>query len=212
MVLPLRRFCKATFPFCSESNISAFVKISVYFNFVSSISGREVTLVWTTSEEINNSGFDIERSIVNGDWTKVGFVQGNGTTNETRSYTFVDKNINSGNYNYRLKQIDFNGNFEYFNLGNEVIIGIPSKFDLSQNYPNPFNPTTKIDFQIPTDGNVKISVYDNSGKLVSVITNGFRAAGYYTVDFNASNLSSGVYFYKLESNTLSKVMKMSIIK
>ena len=181
-------------------------------SFVSSISGREVTLAWTTSEEINNSGFDIERSALNTDWTKIGFVQGNGTTNEIKNYTYTDKNLNSGNYNYRLKQIDFNGNFEYYNLGNEVIVNVPAQFSLYQNYPNPFNPSTKIDFEIPSDGNVKISVYDNSGKLVSVITNGFRAAGYYTVDFNASNLSSGVYFYKLESNILSKVMKMSIIK
>jgi len=128
------------------------------------------------------------------------------------NYTYTDKNLSSGNYNYRLKQIDFNGNFVYYNLGNEVIVNVPAKFSLNQNYPNPFNPSTKIDFEIPADGNVKLSVYDNSGKLVSVITNGFKAAGYYTVDFNASNLSSGVYFYKLESNTLSKVMKMSIIK
>ena len=180
--------------------------------FVSDVSGRNVNLAWTTSEEVNNSGFDIERSSVSNEWTKIGFVQGNGTTNEIRNYTYSDRNLSSGNYSYRLKQIDFNGNFVYYNLGAEVNVNVPAKFSLYQNYPNPFNPTTKIDFEIPSDGNVKISVYDNSGKLVSTITNGFRAAGYYTVNFNASNLSSGVYFYKLESNNLSKVMKMSVIK
>jgi hypothetical protein len=181
-------------------------------SFTSTINGTVVTLSWATSSETNNAGFDIERSSVNSQWTKIGNVSGNGTTTEPRSYTYVDRNLNSGTYNYRLKQIDFNGNFEYFNLSNEVVVGIPSDFSLSQNYPNPFNPSTKIDFQIPTDGNVTLSVYDNSGKLVSVISDGFRAAGYYSVDFNATNLSSGVYFYKLESGNFSKVMKMSLIK
>jgi hypothetical protein len=111
-----------------------------------------------------------------------------------------------------LKQIDFNGNFEYFNLSDEVIVGVPDKFNLSQNYPNPFNPSTKIDFEIPRDGNVKISLFDNSGKLVSTVVNGFRSAGYYTVNFSGLNLSSGVYFYKLEAEGFSKVMKMTLLK
>lgn len=180
--------------------------------FTSTVINKDVKLNWSTSEELNNSGFDIERSLVNGEWTRVGNVVGNGTTNEPKNYEFTDRNLNSGKYNYRLKQIDFNGNYVYYNLGTEIVIGIPDKFILSQNYPNPFNPTTKIDFAIPADGNVKISVYDNSGKLISTITDGFRSAGYYTVDFNASNISSGVYFYKLEMNTVSKVMKMTVIK
>jgi len=181
-------------------------------SFVSSINGKDVTLIWSTAFEINNSGFDIERSLVNGQWTKAGFVNGNDTTSEQQNYTFTDKNLNSGTYNYRLKQIDYNGSFEYFNLSNEVVIAIPAKFNLSQNYPNPFNPSTKIQFEIPVDANVKLSVYDNSGKLVSVISDGFKPAGYYTVDFNAANLSSGVYFYKLETPQYTKVLKMSVIK
>jgi hypothetical protein len=181
-------------------------------SFTSSVNGTDVTLAWTTSSETNNSGFDIERSSSNIEWTKLSTVNGNGTTTEPMSYSYVDKNLNSGIYNYRLKQIDFNGNFEYFNLSNEVQISTPGEFTLSQNYPNPFNPSTKIDFQLPTDGNVKLSVFDISGKLVSVITNGFRTAGYHTVDFNSANLSSGIYFYRLEGNNFSKVMKMTLIK
>ncbi|MBK8981922.1 MAG: T9SS type A sorting domain-containing protein [Ignavibacteria bacterium] len=181
-------------------------------SFASVINGTDVTLMWSTSSETNNSGFDIERSSVSGQWTKAGSVTGNGTTTEQQNYTFTDKNLNSGTYNYRLKQIDYNGNFEYFNLSNEVIIAVPVKYNLSQNYPNPFNPSTKIQFEIPVDANVKLSVYDNSGKLVSVITDGFKPAGYYTVDFNATNLSSGIYFYKLETAQYNKVLKMSVIK
>ena len=181
-------------------------------SFTSTVTNRDVTLNWSTASELNNSGFDIERSAVEGQWTKVGNVQGNGTTNEVKNYQFTDRNVTSGTYSYRLKQIDFNGNFEYFNLSEEIIVGIPDKFSLSQNYPNPFNPTTKIDFQLPADGNVKVTVFDNSGKVISEIVNGFKTAGYHTVTFDGSNLSSGVYFYKLESGNYSKVMKMTLVK
>ena len=111
-----------------------------------------------------------------------------------------------------MKQIDFNGNFEYFNLSNEVVIGLPGSFALSQNYPNPFNPSTRIDFQLPKDGNVNISVYDNSGKEVMTVVNEFKAAGYYTVNLNASALSSGIYFYKITSDNFSSVKKMMLVK
>ena len=186
-------------------------------SFTSTVDKKDVNLRWTTSFEINNSGFDIERSAVNSNtWNRAGFIAGNGTISEPVNYEFTDRNLASGKYNYRLKQIDVNGNFAYFNLSNEVEIGIPNTFSMSQNYPNPFNPSTKIGFELPKDGNIKLFVYNNSGKLVSTITEGFRAAGYYTVDFNASNLSSGVYFYKLEysvsGQTFDKVMKMTVIK
>lgn len=181
--------------------------------FTSTIDGKDVTLNWTTSSEINNSGFDIERKVAESEnWSRISFIQGNGSTINTRNYTYTDRNLNSGKYNYRLKQIDFNGNFEYFNLSSEVEIGIPDKFNLSQNYPNPFNPTTSISFDIPKDGNVKLTVFDNSGKLVSTLVNGFKTAGNYSVEFKAENISSGIYFYKLESGNFSKVMKMSLIK
>ncbi len=185
-------------------------------SFTSVVSGRDAILNWSTSEEIYNSGFDIVRSSVAGEWTTVGFVAGNGTTNEAKNYSFTDRGLASGSYNYRLKQIDFNGNYTYYNLSSEVVIGLPEKFDLAQNYPNPFNPSTKIGFALPLDGNVVLSVFDNSGRLVSKISEGFRTAGYYTMDFNASNLSSGVYFYKLEFNgsgsEFTKTMKMTVLK
>ncbi|MGB3018388.1 MAG: T9SS type A sorting domain-containing protein, partial [Ignavibacteria bacterium] len=185
-------------------------------SFTSTINGTSVELRWSTSAEINNSAFDVERSSINGEWSKVGSVAGNGTTTQPKNYEFTDRNLASGKYNYRLKQIDFNGNFEYFNLSNEIEIGLPQKFDLSQNYPNPFNPSTKINFTLPVDGNIVMSIFDNSGRLVSKISEGFKTAGYYTVDFSAANLSSGVYFYKLEFNgsgqNFAKTMKMTVIK
>ncbi|MCY7362944.1 MAG: hypothetical protein LH629_12900, partial [Ignavibacteria bacterium] len=110
-------------------------------SFSSSISGNNVNLNWTTSSEINNAGFDVERSNVNSqtanEWMKIGYVKGNGSVSTLQNYIFTDRFLNSGKYKYRLKQIDFNGNFEYFNLNSDVEIGTPNEFSLSQNYPNP---------------------------------------------------------------------------
>lgn len=185
-------------------------------SFTSVVNGSDVTLNWSTSVELNNSGFDIERSSLNNEWSKIGFINGNGTSNNVNYYSFTDRNLRSGTYNYRLKQIDHNGNFEYFNLSNEVNIGIPLKYDLSQNYPNPFNPSTKINFALPNDGRVSLKIYDMSGKEVMTLINEVKTAGYYSVDFNASSsangLSSGVYFYRLSTSDFTATKKMMLIK
>ncbi|MCB0727556.1 MAG: T9SS type A sorting domain-containing protein, partial [Ignavibacteriae bacterium] len=189
-------------------------------SFVSAVSGRDVTLNWTTANETNNSGFDIERSSATGGvigqtsdvWTKVGSVSGHGTTTSPNSYTFTDRNLAVGKFNYRLKQIDFNGNFEYFELSNEVNIGIPSNFSLSQNYPNPFNPTTNLEFGIPELGFVSLKVFDISGKEVMTLVNEQKDPGYYSVSFNGANLSSGIYFYTIQAGSFVSTKKMTLIK
>ena len=182
-------------------------------SFTSAVNQRDATLNWTTVTESNNSGFNIERqSSVSNEWKEIGNVAGNGTSNNSHSYTFTDRNLESGKYSYRLKQVDFNGNFEFYYLSSEVLIGNPTKFDLSQNYPNPFNPSTKINYDLPSDGYTSLKVYNMSGKEVATLINGNVTAGYHSVNFNASELASGVYYYKLESNGFSKVMKMALIK
>jgi len=166
-------------------------------SFSSTIYKNNVILNWSTTKEINNSGFDLERKTKNGTWTKITFINGNGTNENTSIYTFTDRGLSSENYNYRLKQIDFNGNFEYFNLNNEVNVGAPNQFILAQNYPNPFNPSTVINYEIPLGGNVNIKLFDVSGKELNNLINEFKQAGYYSVSFNGSNLSSGTYFYRI---------------
>lgn len=181
--------------------------------FTANVINSTVNLNWGTISESNNSGFNIERKLVNStEWKNVGFVEGNGTTNTPLEYFFSDRNVATGNYNYRLKQIDFNGNFEYHNLTNEVEVGLPSKYDLSQNYPNPFNPETKINFELPSNGFVTLKVFDISGKEVATIVNEEVTAGFHSVQFNGAGLSSGVYYYRLEANGFLKVMKMALIK
>ena len=139
-------------------------------------------------------------------------MNGHGTTTTSYVYTFTDRNLASGSYNYRLKQIDFNGNYEYHYLGSEVVIGTPTEFALSQNFPNPFNPETKINFQIPASGFVSLKVFDNSGKEVATLVSQTMDAGFHTASFNAASLSSGVYFYKIETQGFVKVMKMALVK
>ena len=185
--------------------------------FTSSVSGRDVKLSWKTESETNNAGFEVERSESGlNQWVKAGYVSGKGTISTPTSYAFEDKKLNSGKYNYRLKQIDNNGNFEYHSLSNVVEVGLPTKYDLSQNYPNPFNPTTKIDFSLPLDSKVSIKLYDISGREVKTLVNDSRTAGYYTVQFNASDLSSGTYFYRImtKSSGADYIMtkKMMLIK
>jgi hypothetical protein len=174
-----------------------------------------VKLVWRTMTELNNSGFEIYRSAknTNTNWVKAGFVRGTGTTNNTTEYTYTDANLTEGKYYYRLKQIDNNGNYRIYDMSGYAVIKPPSKYMLAQNYPNPFNPVTKINYQIPKDSRVTLKIYDATGREVAVILNNVsRAADYYTVEFNASSLASGVYFYKLQADSYSQVLKMVVLK
>lgn len=181
-------------------------------SFTSSISAQNVSLDWTTTSETNNAIFSIERITDQTGWTVIGSVEGNGTTTSSHSYNYTDINVLSGTYKYRLKQIDYNGNFEYFNLSNEVVIGIPQKYSVSQNYPNPFNPTTKIMYSIPIEGIVSIKVFDLTGKEIVTLVNEFKTAGSYSVDLNGSNLSTGNYYYRVISGNFIQTKKMTLIK
>lgn len=193
-------------------------------SFSSNVVNNNVILKWSTVNESNNYGFEIERSLAKGwlenEWTKVGFVNGSGTTNNSSSYSFTDKNLTAGKYNYRLKQIDFNGNYNYHNLSNDVIVGLPEKISLAQNYPNPFNPSTNINFEIPHDGKVTLKIYDMMGKEVATLVNENKSAGFYSVNFNSSSvsggLSSGVYVYRLSlesgSQNFTAEKKMLLVK
>ena len=183
-------------------------------SFGSEAVKRDVTLNWVTAAEIDNTGFDIERRKAGSEtsWDKIGFVSGNKTTNTPTQYKYEDKKLESGRYSYRLKQIDFNGNYTYYELNRTVEVGVPSKINLSQNYPNPFNPVTKIDFDLPEDSKVKIVIYDMLGKEVMTVVNENYKAGYYTVSLNAEKLSSGTYFYRLNTGGQVLTKKMSVVK
>ncbi|HSD62918.1 MAG TPA: T9SS type A sorting domain-containing protein [Ignavibacteriaceae bacterium] len=189
--------------------------------FTASAFGNNVVLNWTTASENNNRGFEIQRSERRGqtegllsersDWERIGFVGGFGTTTEPKSYSYTDNNLPSGNYFYRLKQIDFDGSYKY---SNAVELGVngPAEFSLSQNYPNPFNPTTQISYSIPKDGYVSLKVYNALGQEVAYLVKGMVKAGSHEVTFNASTISSGIYYYRIDAGDNVSVKKMILIK
>lgn len=180
-------------------------------SFNASVSGNSVNLVWKTATELNNKGFEVERKYEAGNWTKIAFVSGNGTTTETNVYSYTDNAVKNGKVSYRLKQVDFDGSFEYSDIV-EANIGTPDKFELLQNYPNPFNPTTSIKYTLPAKSKVELRIYNILGKEVANLVNEMQDAGSYEVSFNASGLSSGVYFYELNAGSFNSKKKMVLIK
>ena len=167
-------------------------------SFTATVLSNSVELNWRTASEMNNKGFDIERSAKSGSWQKIGYAKGNGSSNVPVNYTYKDRILQPGNYEYRLKQIDFNGDFNYYELSNEVSVGNPNSFLLMQNYPNPFNPVTTIRYEIQQSANVSLKIFDMTGREIMTLVDEFKEAGYYKTDFNGGNLSSGAYYYRLE--------------
>ena len=179
-------------------------------SFSAKLNADEIILEWQTATETNNSGFEIERAKYD-EWERIGFVPGYGTTTEPITYSFVDDNIGSGVIRYRLKQIDFDGTFNYSNTI-EVEIISPLNYQLYQNYPNPFNPSTIISYEIPVGSNVTLKIYDILGNEVSILVNEYKTAGTYNVEFDAIDLPTGIYLYKLNAGDFAEMRKMILMK
>lgn len=174
-------------------------------------TGANVELKWITATEKNNFGFEIERRATD-NWCRIGFVEGNGTTNAPSEYSYADKGLSAGRYSYRLKQVDRDGNFTYSQEVNVDVSAAPSAFVLQQNYPNPFNPATMIRYQIPVSGHVTLNVYDAIGREVASLVNEVKESGAYSVMFNGSVLSSGVYVYTLRAGTFTASKMLMLMK
>jgi hypothetical protein len=180
-------------------------------SFTATVSENVVILNWSTASEINNAGFEIQRSTAGNEFVSVGFVNGHSTTTETKDYRFVDANLTAGKYAYRLKQVDFDGTFSYSDVVNVDVNG-PVQFELSQNYPNPFNPSTTIKFSIPQSSNVTMKIFNTLGQEIATIIDKNMEAGGHSINFDASEFNSGIYFYKLDAGLYSEVRKMTLIK
>jgi hypothetical protein len=175
------------------------------------VKGTNVTLNWRTASETNNKGFVIERSSENGQFINVGYVEGSGTTTQPTDYSFTDQKVKAGTYTYRLRQIDLDGTSEIAGQI-EVVVSVPKEFALEQNYPNPFNPSTTIKYSVPVDGRVTLSVFNSLGEKVADLVNQNVEAGSYEYYFDASQLSSGVYFYRIEAGNFTSIKKMMLVK
>jgi hypothetical protein len=181
--------------------------------FNGSVVNNRVELQWSAATETNNKGFEIERAVNDKNWKRVGFVSGRGTTTERQNYSFTDNDLSvSGSYTYRLKQIDYDGSFEY---SNEIVLDvdlIPVEYTLYQNYPNPFNPTTKIRYGIPAESYVSLVVYNLLGDKIEILVDEKKPAGSYEVEFNANSLPSGVYFYSLQTEGFKSTKKLILLR
>ena len=184
-------------------------------SFTANVSDNAVKLTWATATEVNSYGFEIERTSVKNTWETLGFVEGAGNSNSPKEYSFVDNSVSNGKYTYRLKQIDLDGSYKY-SKEIEVTVGAPTKFELAQNYPNPFNPTTTINYAIPKVSEsgvaVQLKVYDALGREVATLVNGKQTAGEYSVKFDASKMTSGIYFYTLRAGNFVQTRKMILMK
>jgi hypothetical protein len=180
------------------------------FTAKQSVSGIE--LQWVTATEVSNYGFDVERANAGKDaiWEKIGFIGGHGNSNSQNNYSFIDNKPLSAKMQYRLKQIDKNGSFNYTkSVEAEAFI---LKYDLAQNFPNPYNPSTLIIYSIAAQSNVTIKIYNVLGKLITTLVNENKEAGNYQVNFNAAGLSNGVYFYKIQAGNYTATKKMLLLK
>jgi hypothetical protein len=180
-------------------------------SFTAKASGVDVELNWSTATETNNQGFEVERKIAGGGYEQAGYVAGFGTTTEPKSYSFIDTDLQEGNYTYRIKQIDYDGAYEY-SAEVSVEVEIPLEYSLEQNYPNPFNPATTIKYSLAEDGYVKLAVYNMLGEEVATVVNTTQKAGRYEVNFNAIKLSSGVYVYRIEAGNFTASKKLMLLK
>ncbi len=181
-------------------------------SFSASVTGLgDVVLNWSTATETNNHMFEIERRAETGEYFTIGFVNGAGTTTEPQNYVYTDRTVETGKYFYRLKQMDFDGRYEY---SDEVEIDVngPLSFNLEQNYPNPFNPSTNIKYSVAESGHITLSVYNTVGEEVAILVDGFKESGFFEVAFDATNLPSGVYLYRLQSENSVQLKKMMLLK
>ena len=185
-------------------------------SFAADVKQGKVFLSWETATELNNLGFFIERRNIDAvetetEWVEIGFKEGQGNSTERNLYRFEDNPLYDGTYHYRLRQVDYDGSFEY---SNEVEVNLFSvkSFELSQNYPNPFNPTTTISFQLPEASFITLKVFDALGTEVATIAEGRYPAGVHEVNFNAENISSGLYMYRIISGANELTRKMMVIK
>ncbi len=191
-----------------------------YFN--GSVTGQGmVDLHWGTLSETNNYGFEVEKSEnspASYQTVPNSFIPGHGTTLEPQHYAYTDVTATPGEWWYRLKQIDLDGTVHYTDgvqvnvLTDVVEQGLPASTSLLQNYPNPFNPSTTIKFALAQPGQTTLRIFDVLGKEVATLVNEMKIGGQHSVEWTPTNLSSGLYYYRLESGGYVAMKKFLLLK
>ena len=179
-----------------------------------------VELYWSTASETNNYGFEVQKCTEEDTSYRTipgSFQAGQGTTVKETQYRYTDEFATPGNWLYRLKQIDLDGTTHYsagIHVGVLADAGevAPGRYALSQNYPNPFNPTTRIAFTIAHRQWATLKVWDVTGRAVATLLDEWREPGTYAVEFDASSLPSGVYFYRLQAGDFTQTKRLMVLK
>ncbi|MGB5875472.1 MAG: T9SS type A sorting domain-containing protein [Bacteroidota bacterium] len=186
-----------------------------------SVDANTVRLEWVTLAEVNNFGFEVQKSAdgqVQYETISNSFLPGYGTTVEPHAYSYTDTMASGGSWYYRLKQTDLDGEVHYTEgVRVEVLTvldeeQIPHGFILDQNYPNPFNPVTTLSFSLLSQGRVTLTIYNTAGEKVATLVDEPRAAGDHTVMFDASSVASGVYLYRLTAGSSVSTKKMVVVR
>ncbi|HMU44514.1 MAG TPA: phytase [Ignavibacteriaceae bacterium] len=181
--------------------------------FTATTEENKVKLKWQTVTELNNSGFEVQRKSENeNEFKMLAFVKGKGNSMMLNEYYFEDLDLTPGVYSYRLKQMDFDGTFEYSNTV-DVEITLPTEFSLEQNYPNPFNPSTNIQYTISSRQFVTLKIFNSLGEEIETLVNEFQDAGVHSAFYILnSTLPSGVYYYQLKAGSFVETKKMILLR
>jgi len=200
----------ALYPYKGADEASVVLPVELV-SFTAQAENQQVILKWITASELNNNGFEVQRGINKTEFATIGFVRGEGTTTNQKEYSYIDRELADGKYYYRLKQIDYNGIYEY-SQAIEIDVRILDEYTLEQNYPNPFNPVTIIGYVLKENANAKLVLLNAIGEEIAVLVNEEQDKGYHKVEFNAKELSSGVYFYQLKAGDYLETKKMILLK
>ena len=180
-------------------------------SFEAQVNRNCVQLIWHTSSESNNYGFEIQRSFNGINFEKISFIQGKGTVTSHQNYIFEDKNISAAVYYYRLKQVDYNGKY-CFSSVIRVEVNRPSVYHLYPGYPNPFNPETNICYDLPETQQVVLKIYNLNGQEIAILVDKMQQSGSYSVEWNAKDQPSGIYICKMKAGSFSSSLKLIVVK
>ena len=176
------------------------------------VHGTDVTLRWATASETNNAGFEVQMLTTGGDYDVLGFVQGHGTTTEAQSYSYRAADLPAGTHTFRVKQIDFDGAFEYSEEV-EATIEVVGTHQLSSAYPNPFNPHSQFTLAVATAQQVKAELFNTLGQRVAVLFNGrVEANQVQHVTIDGAGLASGIYVVRVNGERFSDALSVTLLK
>jgi hypothetical protein len=202
-----------------ESVLSALTTIPVeLISFSAAQDGEDVRVVWRTGTESNNRGWFVERRVIDGEWSDLGFVNGSGTTNEQQQYEYLDREVRPfETYDYRLRQVDFDGKTDYSPVYRVMATPVPTETRLLPNYPNPFNPNTYVTVELAQESDMNVAVYDMLGRLVKTLASGVHAAGGHVFEWDGNDaggvaMPSGIYFARLVTPTHTAMQQMQLSK